>query len=160
MFVRTWLLHAPAAPVREKRTLQLWACLNLHSTGSVCWCVQVVHVLESNCTHAPLYRHQDKLYVGCSLYHSLLQQITCCRRVSFYLSSRVVQQQSEQVLFLRSAASAHSLFSSTCCQLESKCVTGGSSKHFSFKWLWLSSSVLCTVCSLAAQFTLWPMKGS
>lgn len=71
-------MHAPAAPVRERRMLQLWACLNLRHTGSVCLCVQVQHVLESNCTYAAPCKHQNKLYVACGgivirssfIYHS------------------------------------------------------------------------------------------
>lgn len=46
--------------------LQLWACLNLCGTGSVCLGVQVLHMLESNCTYAALYKHWNRLYVACS----------------------------------------------------------------------------------------------
>lgn len=136
MFVRTWLLHAPAAPVREKRTLQLWACLNLCWTGSVCLCVQVLHMLESNCTHAALYKHYSKLHVACSQimiktyfhYYSSLR-VQTSQWVSFHLSCRVVR-----VVFAHTATLGRSLF---FLRLNDTC---GSWKP------------MCHVCSLQ---TLW-----
>lgn len=56
-------------------------------------CVQVLHVLESNCTHATLYKNQNKLYVACS-------QIIIGTYFHYYTSwflcpAKFVQQQSE-----------------------------------------------------------------
>lgn len=72
MFVRTWLLHAPAAPVTEKRTLQLWACLNLRSTGSVCLGVQELYMVESNCTQAATVQPLEQL-VRCPYSHIIMR---------------------------------------------------------------------------------------
>lgn len=151
MFVGTWLLHAPAAPVREKRTLQLWACLNLHWTGSVY--VWVLQMLESNCTHGATVQ--------------VLEQIVWCMQ-SFYVETYfhyvIGTRDSRSVTICPAELNRLCLYIQPLkviryflphpwhmCRLKahvSRVLLANTWEKFSFKWLWLSSSTLCTVCSL------------
>lgn len=158
MFVRTWLLHAPAAPVTEKRTLQLWACLNLRSTGSVCLGVQELYMVESNCTHAATVQALEQI-VRCPsshilMKHNFIKDKHDARSVTVLVPHRwpgCVWTFSHIGSFL---VSLHVADTSECT-----CVTCANTREkLSFKWLWLSSPVLCFCVLLSVQYTLWPMK--
>lgn len=79
-------------------------------------CVQVLHVLESNCTHATLYKHQDKLYVAHSqiIIRTYFHYYTSSQ-AGFLVPAEFAQWQSEQVVFVNAASLGDSLFSSASC---------------------------------------------
>lgn len=112
----------------------------------VCACV-----LESNCTHPALSKHQNKLCVACSqiIIEPYIFTIApacrlqcCCRAAALYSSSQLcLQIQPLQVI--------HYFFCLTAtCASRTTCHVGFLQK-FSFTWLWLSYSALCAVYSSA-----------